>query len=156
PHPRRRLCRELKMDEPEIVFDPLPSDSLSRFVTESLGSYNIAATGQESWYPVGFFLKSGRGEWLGGLLGTIWGGWRRVPLLWGAGPERHRGSGTRLLQAAEEYAIERDCFAATLETTSFEARPFYEKLGYEVFATLEDYPPGHAKFFMRKWLASRA
>ena len=25
----------------------------------------------------------------------------------------------------------------------FEARPFYEKLGYQLFATLEDYPPGH-------------
>jgi hypothetical protein len=60
------------MENPGIVFDPLPSDSLSRFVTESLASYNIAATGQESWYPVGFFLKNSHGEWLGGLLGNIW------------------------------------------------------------------------------------
>ena len=45
---------EPKMEKLEIVFDPLPSDALSRFITESLGSYNIAATGQESWYPVGF------------------------------------------------------------------------------------------------------
>jgi len=40
-----------------------------------------------------------------------------------------------------------------LETASFEARPFYEKLGYEVFAALEDYPPGHTKFYLRKRLA---
>jgi hypothetical protein len=48
------------MQELEIVFDPLPSDSLSRFITESLASYNISATAQESWYPVGFFLKRAR------------------------------------------------------------------------------------------------
>ena len=109
------------MEELEIVFDPLPGDSLTRFVTESLGSYNIAATGQESWYPVGFFLKSGRGEWLGGLLGNIWGGWLHVTHLWVAAPVRRHGNGTRLLQEAEKYASERGCFAATLETTSFEA-----------------------------------
>jgi len=41
-----------------------------------------------------------------------------------------------------------------LETHSYEARPFYEKLGYEVFAALEDYPPGHTKFYLRKQLAA--
>ena len=45
-------------------------------------------------------------------------------------------------------------FAATLETHSFQARPFYEKYGYQVFATLDDWPPGHAKYFMRKQLAA--
>ena len=67
---------------------------------------------------------------------------------------RGAGNGTRLLQAAEAYAVERGCFAATLETHSFQARPFYEKYGYQVFATLDDWPPGHAKYFMRKQLAA--
>jgi uncharacterized protein (DUF924 family) len=58
------------------------------------------------------------------------------------------------MQAAEDYALKRGCIAATLETTSFEARPFYEKRGYEVFATLDDYPPGHSKFFLRKRLTA--
>jgi GNAT superfamily N-acetyltransferase len=143
------------MEELEIVFDPLPGDALTRFVTESLASYNIAATAQESWYPVGFFLRTARGEWLGGLLGNLWGGWLHVSHLWVAAPARRNGNGTRLLQAAERYAIERGCLAATLETHSYEARPFYEKLGYEVFAALEDYPPGHTKFYLRKQLAAK-
>jgi GNAT superfamily N-acetyltransferase len=90
---------------------------------------------------------------LGGLLGNIWGGWLHVTHLWVAAPVRNRGNGTRLLRAAEQYAVERGCFASTLETASFEARPFYEKYGYEVFAALEDYPPGHTKFYLRKRLA---
>ena len=100
----------------------------------------------------GFFLKNTRGEWLGGLLGSLWGGWLHIRILWVDAAARGHGNGTRLLQAAETYAVERGCFAATLETHSFQARPFYEKCGYEVFGTLDDWPPGHAKFFLRKRL----
>jgi len=139
----------------EIVFDPLPGNSLTRFITESLASYNIAATGQADWYPLGFFLRAGNGEWLGGLLGNLWGGWLHVTHLWVAAPARRQGCGTGLLQAAERYAVERGCRAAHLETHSYEARPFYEKLGYQVFAALDDYPPGHAKYFLRKELIGR-
>jgi len=41
----------------------------------------------------------------------------------------------------------------TLETYSFQARSFYERLGYEVFGTLDGCPRGHDKFFLRKALA---
>ena len=30
------------------------------------------------------------------------------------------------------------------------AKPFYERAGYSVFGILEDYPPGHTRYFMRK------
>jgi GNAT superfamily N-acetyltransferase len=136
----------------EIVFDPLPADGLSRLVTDGLALFNVAATGQAEWYPLGFFLKSAEGEWLGGLLGHIWGGWLHVTQLWVAAPARRRGNGTRLLQAAERYAVERGCHAATLDTMSFQARPFYEKLGYQVFAELDGYFMGHSKYFLRKQL----
>ena len=73
----------MRVEKLEIVFDPLPPEQLTRFVTESLASFNVAATGLSAWYPVGFFLKSRSGEWLGGLLGNIWGGWLHVTHLWG-------------------------------------------------------------------------
>jgi GNAT superfamily N-acetyltransferase len=144
------------MTDIEIVFDPLPGDALRRFIVDQLDAHNLAATGEAGYYPVGYFLKNARGEWLGGLLGTVWGGWLHVRILWVDAVTRGRGNGTRLLRAAEDYAVERGCFAATLETASFQARPFYEKLGYEVFAALEDYPPGHTKFYLRKQLTAAA
>jgi GNAT superfamily N-acetyltransferase len=143
----------IPMAKPAMVFDPLPSETLIRFVIDAVDLHNIAATGIAEYYPANFFLKSARGEWMGGLIGTIWGGWLHVKYLWVATAARAQGYGTRLLQEAERYAIERGCVAATLETFSFQARQFYEKQGYEVFGALSDYPPGHTKFFLRKQLA---
>jgi ribosomal protein S18 acetylase RimI-like enzyme len=37
-----------------------------------------------------------------------------------------------------------------LDTFSFQARGFYEKLGYTVFGEIENHPPGHSRFFLRK------
>jgi len=33
---------------------------------------------------------------------------------------------------------------------SFQARGFYEKVGYTVFGRLDDCPPGHSRFYMQK------
>src|SRR5262245_4793377 len=66
---------------------------------------------------------------------------------------RGAGYGTRLVNDAESYARSRGAIGATVETHSFQARPFYERLGYEVFARLDGYPPGHVKFYLRKAVA---
>ena len=140
------------MSDLEIVFEPLPSEALSRFVVDGVDLHNIAATGLAEWHPANFFLKSPRGEWLGGLLGGIWGGWLHIRVLWIAATVRAQGHGTRLLAAAEDFARDKGCRGVALETFSFQARPFYEKLGYEVFSTLDDYPLGHRRFFLKKAL----
>lgn len=65
---------------------------------------------------------------------------------------RGQGYGTKLMAAAEAEARRRGCRDAYLDTFSFQARPFYERCGYEVFGTLEDFPTGHQRFVMRKSL----
>jgi GNAT superfamily N-acetyltransferase len=133
------------MEELEIVFEPLPSDALSRFLTDNVINANLVKTGISNWHPVGFFLKNARGEWLGGLTGHIWGGWLHVNFVWVAEDFRGQGHGSRLMDAAETFAAERGAFAATLETHSFQAPDFYAKRGYSLFGRLDDYPPGPHK-----------
>ena len=93
------------------------------------------------------------GEWLAGLTGYTWGGWMHVNFLWVTEALRGQRHGSRLMDAAESFAVERGCIGSTLETHSFQAPGFYSSRGYEVFGTLEDYPPGHSKVFLRKRLA---
>jgi GNAT superfamily N-acetyltransferase len=138
----------------EIVFDPLPGEALTRLVSENVIYANIARTGVSDWHPVGFFLKSPRGEWLGGLTGHIWGGWLHVNFLWVSEALRGQRHGTRLMDAAEAMARERGAIGATLETFTSQAPGFYAKRGYSVFGRIDDYPPGHAKLFLSKRLSS--
>jgi GNAT superfamily N-acetyltransferase len=140
------------MDDLELVFDPLPGDALTRFITDNLVNVSLARTGVSDWHPVNFFLKSPRGEWLGGLMGFVWGGWLHVKILWVAEAVRGQGHGTRLMDAAEGFALEHGAIAATLDTHTFQAPGFYARRGYEVFGRLDDYPLGHAKLFLRKTL----
>jgi len=136
-----------------IVFEQTAEEAVRRIVMDGVDLHNVAATGHSAFYPMCFLLRSVRDEIVGGVLGYLWGGWLQVQYLWVAEPLRGQGHASRLMDSAEGYAVERGCTAAALETHSFQALAFYQKRGYAVFGTLEDYPPGHAKHFLRKALA---
>jgi GNAT superfamily N-acetyltransferase len=142
------------MDQLRIVIEPHAPDNMRTFVREHLYMHNIAATGIDAYYDLAIFLKDENDEILGGLLAEMWGNWLHVNVLWVADIVRTRGHGRRMIAMAERYAVERGYHNAYLSTHSFQARPFYEKLGYEVFGTLENFPPGHAKYYMRKRLVT--
>jgi len=144
--------RIMPVSNPAIVFEPCAAAELRNIVQAFVSHHNIAITGRGEWYPVAFFLKDERGEVLGGLLGNIWVGWLHVGTLGVAPPMRGRGFGRELMEQAEAYAIERSCTNAFLDTLSFQARPFYEKLGDRVFGTLHNHPAGHEHYFMTKRL----
>jgi hypothetical protein len=47
--------RERMVEDLEMVFEPLPSEALTRFLTDNVINANIAKTGVSTWHPVGFF-----------------------------------------------------------------------------------------------------
>ena len=53
-------------------------------------------------------------------------------------------------QEAERVARERGCTGIYLDTLSFQALPFYERLGYVPFATLPGFANGSVKHFLHK------
>jgi GNAT superfamily N-acetyltransferase len=138
------------MEDLRIAFEPFVDDGTRRFIIDGVDMYNVAATAMPEYAAVNFVLRGGRGEALGGLLGQLWGGWLQVTTLWVSAAVRGQGYGTQLLMDAQDYARARGAVGATLETYSFQARPFYERLGYELCGAIDGYPPGHVKFFLRK------
>lgn len=136
-----------------IEFAPLIDQDTRLVIINGVDHHNIAATGEAESFPVNLVLRGEDGDVLGGLLGEAWGKWLKITCLWVAEVARGKGLASAMLQRAEDYARSRGVRWATLETHSFQARPLYERNGYEVFATLDDYPPGHSNFYMRKTLA---
>jgi len=63
---------------------------------------------------------------------------------------RGDGWGSRLMREMERLARDRGCRHVWLDTFSFQARPFYERLGYRVIGTLPDYPFGQERYFLSK------
>jgi GNAT superfamily N-acetyltransferase len=90
----------------------------------------------------------------GAVVGGLWActvfQWLHVQML--VVPEKLRslGVGSNLMAAAEAVARERGCCGAYVDTFSFQAAPFYRKLGFTPFGVLNDFPPGHHRVFFRK------
>jgi GNAT superfamily N-acetyltransferase len=95
-------------------------------------------------------IRDDHGATIGGLWGTIAFDWLIIELLFV--PEALRGSdlGTAIMNRAEAFASRRGCIGAWLDTFSFQARGFYEKLGYALVGVLPDHPRGGARYFLSK------
>lgn len=122
-------------------------------IYEGLGQNILHHLGNvELGRSIKIFLRDKEGKVVGGITGNMFGGWVYISLLWVDEALRNQGYGSELLKRFEHEAIQQGCKYAHLDTYSFEARPFYERAGYEVFARLDDYPTGHCKYFLKKRL----
>ena len=143
---------------PTIVMTDTPDQQMRRAIVEPLLRFNAQGAGRPVDYrPLALLLTHPE---TGEIIGGLWGGTDftqlHVDLLFVPDTLRGSGMGRQLMRQAEEEAVRRGCLGAWLDTFSFQARGFYERLGYTVFGTIDDFPPGHSRIFMKKWFASSA
>jgi GNAT superfamily N-acetyltransferase len=135
-----------------VTSEPQPAAEELNVVYDGLLAHNRAQVGDPGFAPLTILLRDARDAVAGGLIGETYWGWLFVNVLWVREDARGRGHGSRLLRAAEAEAVERGCHAVWLDTFDFQARPFYERQGYEVFGVLEDCPMGHSRYYLKKVL----
>jgi GNAT superfamily N-acetyltransferase len=121
-------------------------------VEAGLRAFNEVRLGPKTELPVKLVVRDDTGRVVGGLLGHTRWKWMYIATLWVADSARGQGMGTQLMEAAEQLARSRGCTDVSLDTFEFQARPFYEKLGYKLFGTLEGYPPGYRQYYLTKRL----
>jgi GNAT superfamily N-acetyltransferase len=97
-------------------------------------------------------IRDRSGVVTGGLWGVTLFCWLEVEMLFVPPRMRGQGVGSALMAAAETEARERGCLGIRVDTFSFQAAPFYEKIGFSQFGKLEDCPPGHQRLFYQKRL----
>jgi ribosomal protein S18 acetylase RimI-like enzyme len=104
--------------------------------------------------PVAVWLRR-HGRVLGGAYGDTHYGWLHLSALWVDEEARGQGWGSRLVGRFEAEGAARGCHGAWVDTYGFQAPNFYERVGYQEFGRLEDFPPGSARHFYWKPLARR-
>lgn len=127
-----------------------PQDEELDALRIGLSGYNTAQAGTHLRERIASFIKDAQGKVLGGIVADIKWGWLHVDWLWIDEGIRKDGWGARLLATMEQYASDKGITKVHLETTSFQALPFYQKQGYTVFGELPDMPPGHITYFLKK------
>jgi GNAT superfamily N-acetyltransferase len=137
------------MQDYSITVEDDPSLDDVRFLMHRLHEYNVSQTGLEGEF-ITLFLRDNEQRIIGGVHGWTAFNYLHVDVLWLRQDVRGTGYGKRLLLAAEREALNRGCRYAQLDTFSFQARGFYEKLGYRVFGELDDVAGEHMWYFMRK------
>lgn len=98
------------------------------------------------------FAAIGNSRVIGGIYAVIQHDYLYIDWLWV--DEAYRGNqiGTKLIHLIEDYAFKHKINRINLGTHEFQARYFYEKLGYTVNATYMECPEGYEDYIMSKKL----
>ncbi|MGG4688528.1 GNAT family N-acetyltransferase [Providencia stuartii] len=127
------------------------SESEVARIHQSLINYNLQFFSEDIHSPLAVFYEQ-EGEILGGITGSTLGNWLRINYFWLEESLRKQGIGSQLIQAMENKAKELGAKYAQVDTFSFQAKPFYEKQGYQVISTLIEYPIKHERYYFMKAL----
>lgn len=142
--PQQRPELELTSD-----FDP----DVRSLIVERLVAFNVTRGGPHERKPLAVLIKDREtGEVIGGLWGRTSWRWLSIETLFVPEAYRGLGLGSASMNLAEQEACRRHCIGAWVDTHSFQAPGFYERLGYRVFGEIQDFPPGQRKLFLQKFL----
>lgn len=98
--------------------------------------------------PFLFILQDDHDNYLGGIQGSISGGWLDIYSLYSI--SKQKGTGTALMNYIENHAIENNCKGIKLVTYIFQAPDFYKKRGYVTYGQVPDLVNGYDIIFMKK------
>ena len=117
---------------------------------DGVREFNASIMGNADSEPLSVVARGSAGEILGGVAGRTIYDHFLIEVVWVAESMRGEGLGRRLMLQAEERAKARGCRGAQVDTVSFQAPEFYEKLGFRIIGTVEGYPTGHDRHFLAK------
>ena len=137
-----------QMIKPPITMD-LSADE-NQELRRRLDEFNEPFVGKPNPREIGLAVRSDEGELVAGLIGSAVWEMLHINVIWVSDALRGQGYGSKLLTQAEDEGRNLGCEFVKLHTFSFQARPFYERHGYQVIGETRDFPKGHSQFLMFK------
>ena len=114
---------------------------------------NVPFQQVEDWINLSHVLKDSSGAVIAGINATLYC-WNILygDVLYVDDAHRGKGYGKQLLDAVEDKASRLGGYMAHLDTFDWQAKEFYEGLGYSVFGILGNCPRGHTRYYLKKLL----
>lgn len=101
---------------------------------------------------ISLVVKDENGEVCGGLNAEICWNFMEISIVIVDEKIRKYGYGRKLMEQAEQIAIEEKCDFIKLDTLEFQAKEFYEKLGYTVYGEIDNVAKEYKHYYMKKEL----
>jgi GNAT superfamily N-acetyltransferase len=123
-------------------------------VDDGIDAFNHREPELRQVRPLAVLARDDHASVVAGAVGRTWGECAELQQLWVQESDRRQGVGRRLMALFEADAAGRGCRLVYLDTFSFQAPGFYEKLGYRPVLQTRGFTRGIVKFTMHKTLGS--
>jgi GNAT superfamily N-acetyltransferase len=133
-----------------LIYDPAPDSKDVSFLLKGINQEAFQKKNQSPIELFAYFIRDDRETLKGGLTGTLYYGCLYIDQLYLVPELRKQGYGTKLIQTAENLAVSEGCTFSTVNTMDWEAKGFYEKLGYSIEFKREGYKNNSILYFLRK------
>lgn len=134
----------------KVALEDDADEEVQKGLYAGMRAFNAAAVEGLQSHKIVAAVRGDDGKLHGGVIGRLAGDSVYMEIVWNDDEVRGTGFGTAMMTLVEDRARALGAREAWLYTMSFQARPFYEKLGYAQFAELPWLGGRHARHFMRK------
>lgn len=140
----------------QLVYESTPLQTDIEILSQGISRNAKEKRGLDPVVPFAFFIRDENNAIIGGCNGNIGYDWLYVDQLWVDESLRGQGYGTKLMQAALNLGLEKNCLHAAVNTGDWEALDFYKKLGFRVELERQGLANNSIFYFLRKDLTPEA
>ncbi|MBS4695028.1 GNAT family N-acetyltransferase [Aeromonas allosaccharophila] len=125
-------------------------DEIFNVLVDNLRQFNFKKMGEERSQPLMVIIRNDNDEIVGGIAGRTIYHQFLIEVLWVHDDKRGLGLGIQLMEIAELEAKKRGCIAAQVDTLSFQAPRFYEKMGFQIVGNVSGVKGSPDRYFLLK------
>lgn len=140
------------MEQLKITLETNPTSEELAVLADGIVLNTLKQKGSGYIQPFAFLTRNDSDEIVAGVSGAMFYGCMYIDQTWVHEDYQRQKIGTKLIEKAEGMAIKLGCRFSTVNTMNWEARPFYEKLGYFVEFERHGYDGDGILYHLRKEL----
>jgi GNAT superfamily N-acetyltransferase len=134
----------------KLALEADADDAVLKALMAGMKAFNGAAIPDLNAHKIVAAIRDAADKVIGGVIGRLAGDSVYMEIVYNDDSVRGTGMGREMMLLCEAEAKRLGAREAWLYTMSFQAKPFYEKLGYAQFAELNWLNGTHKRHFMRK------